>query len=68
VRKDERAAQREIGGKTNEPRNKRAPAHERIRRGAVATWWWGQRYRGTRENFARGGVANMVLSNRATAL
>lgn len=34
ARKDERAARREIGGKTNEPRNKRAPAHERTRRGA----------------------------------
>jgi len=34
VRKDERAARREIEGKTNEPRNKRAPAHERPRRGA----------------------------------
>lgn len=35
--KDERAARREIGGKTNEPRNKRAPAHERTRRGADYT-------------------------------
>jgi len=37
ARKDERAARREIGGKTNEPRNKRAPAHERTRRGADYT-------------------------------
>lgn len=37
ARKGERAARREIGGKTNEPRNKRAPAHERTRRGAGYT-------------------------------
>lgn len=41
ARKGERAARREIGGKTNEPRNKRAPAHERTQREGLATRRWG---------------------------